>query len=267
MNFDKHLLAFALTGSLIGCGGGGSAKTAPISQAPAPNEKEAGVAAASNGCYDMVLFDTQGTSMRVAYTFSGTVTGSQMATTIVGGMTTFEGQAVRETVLTTSGSNSSQGVTAAVNTSHRTYFKRSGDTLVAYGSVATAGGSASGASFTTTLRTVFSPVYVDPHSTLQVGQSVTTIQSGKLYSTVSGVPGTSETAFSNTVVAKFAGQESVTVPAGTYKACKFELSTTAWGSTTVMTHYVIAGSGVLIKMESDGQTAEATSVRLNGAAL
>jgi hypothetical protein len=64
------------------------------------------------------------------------------------------------------------------------------------------------------------------------------------------------------------GQEQVTVPAGTYSTCKFEVTTA--DSPVVTTSWVIVGKGIPVHTSSsgsDGVTIKATAITLNGAHL
>jgi hypothetical protein len=203
--------------------------------------------------------------MVVAYTYSGTITGTQTGDTLVGGITTFEGRQARETTVTTTGSNTLSGTTVAVNTNIKSYSTRAGDTVTQYGAIVAASGSAAGINFTTTTKIVYNPPYVDTFYTLAAGQSVTVAQTGTASTTNSLVAGTTNTAVNTSTTTKYVGQESVTVPAGTYNTCKFEV--TAAGSSEVTTSWVIVGKGIPVQITSTGQAIKATSVQLNGATL
>jgi hypothetical protein len=107
--------------------------------------------------------------------------------------------------------------------------------ILSYGTVATV--PVPGGTFET--KQVFTPAARDKRFTLNPGE--TTVYS-QTYTTTITPPGTTETTTANPTVT-YEGQESVTVPAGTYTACKF--SQTFSGSTT--TTWIIKGSGVMAK--------------------
>jgi hypothetical protein len=233
--------------------------------------------ATSNDCFDFELADTAGTHIVVGYGYSGTVTGNETVDTTVGALTTFEGFAARQTTVSTSGTHTAAGRSTAVNTYWTAYQSAEADIgLTQYGLKSSAtvfdpccGGDVT---ITTTNKTVFSPPYVDPQYSLALGQSRTATLSGTLTTTIrrnfggDQVSTTPLTAVSTTTT--YAGQEWITVPAGTYKACKFQVI--ASNADAVTTHWVIAGKGITVKTVVSGsadQTIEAKSVLLNGVGL
>ena len=66
----------------------------------------------------------------------------------------------------------------------------------------------------------------------------------------------------------YVGQESVTVPAGTFNACKFTEDATATfdgqTSTSTATTWMAVGSGQFLKSVSEGDTNELVSASING---
>ena len=224
----------------------------------------------ANGCFDLALADTQGTHIVVGYTYSGNVTGTQSVDTTIGGLTTFEGNTARETTILTTGTNTAQGQTVSINTTGKSYTARTGDAeMTQYGHSSAFSTTSSGFTFNTTIRTVLSPPYVDRMYSLAVGESATATMSGSATTTMSGIPGVPDqvntSSFSSTSTTRYVGQESVTVPAGTFNACKFE--TTTSGSADVNTSWFVVGKGVHVKSTYPGQAIEATSATINGAPL
>lgn len=223
----------------------------------------------ANGCFDLALFDTQGTHLEVAYSYSGSMTGTQVMDTTVGGLTTFEGYQARET--TTLVSANHDGMSS--NSTTRSYILRTGDAEVThYGTIGTYSSTMQGVTYSSTIRTVMSPPYVDPQYSLAIGASVTSTHSGFSTTTTSmtGAPDqTHASPFSSTMTTKYVGQESVTVPAGTFNTCKFEVTTS--GSTDVSTSWFIAGKGIHVKSSysynSTVSVIQAVSVKLNGVPL
>jgi len=219
----------------------------------------------TNGCFDLALFDTQGTQLEVAYSYSGHTTGTHTMNTTVGGLTTFEGYQAREVITLVSGSHAGM----SSNSTTRSYSSRTGDAEVTYyGSISTYSSTMEGVTYNSTVRTVMSPPYVDAQYSLAVGASVTSTHSGSSTTTTSmtGAPDQIYASpFTSSMTTKYVGQESVTVPAGTFNTCKFEVTTP--GSTDVSTSWFVVGPGIHVKSTYPGQTMEATSVRLNGAPL
>lgn len=223
---------------------------------------------ANNGCYDLALGDTQGTRSVVAYTYTGTITGTQTVTSVVGGIGTFEGVQARETAATTTGSNTIAGTTVALNTENKYYFNRTGDSeLTQYGGVTTATSSVAGFNILTTIKSVFSPPWVSRQFTLGLGESLTETLNSVITTTISGfgAPVVTPSNFSYTSTTKYVGRETITVPAGTYSTCKFEV--TSGSPSTLTTNWSIVGNGLLVQTVSGGQTIKATSVQLNGSAI
>ncbi|WP_331344215.1 hypothetical protein [Cellvibrio sp. UBA7661] len=104
---------------------------------------------------------------------------------------------------------------------------------------------------------------------LNAGESYT--QKYSITSTVQvlGFPATVTSDYDSTVT--FKGTESVTVPAGTFDACRFETNTKSTTSnittTSVYINWVTVNSGVSIKTESEGDVTELVSGSINGSAI
>lgn len=65
---------------------------------------------------------------------------------------------------------------------------------------------------------------------------------------------------------KYIGRESVTVPAGTFNACKFQTSSsTDGGAAAVTTEWFAVGSGIFLKNKSGGDESVLISASINGA--
>lgn len=201
----------------------------------------------------------------VSYEFSGDITGTQTVDTLVGAVVAFEGHQARETVTQSTGSNTVSGTTAFVTTNNKSYSNRTGDAeMTQYGLVTEASSSGGGfPHFSTTTRIVFSPPYVERVYALAIGESISALQSGTATNTNSQRWAAITTNISGTINTRYAGRESLTVPAGTYTTCKFEV--TSDGSLT--TNWVIVGKGITVQSTLAGQTVRARSVRLNGQAL
>jgi hypothetical protein len=109
---------------------------------------------------------------------------------------------------------------------------------------------------------------------MALGDTITQSYSGSTTIATGGIlgtPGTSTTTatpVSNTV--KFVAVETLTVPAGTFKTCKFQDYATGTPA-NVTTSWLVYGNGVSVKSESvtasGTQTITATSVKVNGKSL
>ncbi|HSW09085.1 hypothetical protein [Aquabacterium sp.] len=245
----------------------------PLTNYVTPTEPNPG--GTNNGCADLSLYDTQGTRTVMTHAYSGVITGTVTSDTLVGALTSFEGQQAREVVTTTTGSQTIGGMTASADGEIKSYQRKSGDAEVTnYGSVIVKQNSVGGISTTTTLKTVWSPPWVSREYGLAVGQSLSVTQSGSTTSTMTySIPGyppvvnTSSSTLTETV--KYVGRESVTVPAGTFEACKFERTNAEDGS--LSTNWLSVGNGLPLKTVigsgTEMMTMQATSITVNGQPL
>lgn len=251
----------------------------PITKFITPIDPNGGPTGANNGCFDLSYTDVAGSRIVIDYSYSGGITGSETVDTLVGNLTTFEGYQAREVSAKTKGTHTETktGLSVAVDTENKFYLKRTGDAeTTQYGGVLTANSTQAGFNLTTTSRMVWTPPWVDKQYGLAIGGSYTYTQTGTVTMTTGGIPGLpggtpTTTPVSSTQTVKYVGRESVTVPAGTYNACKFESKTA--GSTDLSTQWVVVGKGVPVKTATTDaagkltQTISATAVSLNGQKL
>ena len=208
------------------------------------------------------------------YDYSGIITGQQTVVSTVGNITSFEGSSAREMTATTTGSNTIAGLTVAIDTELKSYQNAAanGETTQ-YGVLLRAVTPTGGFALTTNSKTVFAPPWVDRRYTLTAGQSIVQTYAGTTTSTTTGFPGlpttptTANVSVSQTV--RFVGKESVTVPLGTFQACKFEEFATATPS-EVTTNWLAVGNGVLLRSSATTtqgtQVIAARTLLINGAA-
>lgn len=216
-----------------------------------------------------------GTTVKVVWDYAGPITGTQTVTSTVGQSKTFEGAQAVETVATTTGTNTVAGITTTLDTVVKAYTRKTGSAEITYyGALTTSTQLVAGFSIPMETKTVWSPPWVDHRYSLGVGEQLTQTYSGSTTITSGGLLGspgtvtTTPTPVSNVV--KFVGIESVTVPAGTYNACKFQDWAVAT-PTEVTTTWIVVGKGMLVKTmavtKSGTQTISATSLTLNGQKL
>ncbi|MBI3370025.1 MAG: hypothetical protein HY021_16665 [Burkholderiales bacterium] len=231
---------------------------------------------ANNGCFDLALGDTPGTHAVIAYSYAGTTNGTATVDWTVGALTRFEDNDAYETLVKTISNTTGVGGSTAT-AEIKTYGRRTGDiTQTNYGSSSTASISIGGVAGTVTTTSVYTPPFADRTAGLQLGFSVS--QTSTLVTTsttvlpppVPAFPPTLNTS-TTTTVSTFEAIESVSVPAGTYQACKFVLTYPSAPSLTT-SQWVIRGKGIPVKIVSTapGQTdtvQQATSVTLNGSKL
>ena len=148
--------------------------------------------------------------------YQGPLTGAQHTeskTTFLN--STFNGASgLVETSILTTGTNFASGFAIDVNSTGKVYYKP-----VSTGVLAFYGASLSAVSFgqTVTSTTTYTPPYVNGVANLAVGETGTFVSSGAVTST-----GPGSGPFSNSQTVKFVGKESITVPAGTFNACRYE---------------------------------------------
>jgi hypothetical protein len=247
---------------LAACGGGGGdgASTPPFTAPPA--------AAQALQCFNLALLETPGTTLRIELDLSGVASGTQTVVTTVGNLTTFDGNSSREVVTTAVGSTSASGTPISTDLETRSYrVATSAGVITEYGATARAIITIGGSTGSSNSRSVSNPPSVDRRYTLSAGQSDTLTGTVTTATTTNGVTTTQTENLSQTV--RFVGIESVTVPAGSFNACKFEQAPTN-APADVTTSWVAVGSGVVVRtvaVSSIGtQTASARTIRINGVA-
>jgi hypothetical protein len=232
----------------------------------------------NNGCYDLALHDATGTRIVVVMQHSGMSSGTQTMDWLVKGPKTFETQSAIETEFRLSGTMTTEGQAASFDITSTSYGRATGSAeFTNYGSQSSNTTSAPGG-FTSTsaTKTVYTPPWVTRIFGLAVGQSTTESSTSAITTTttvsapgVSLPPSTTTITTDSTMTTKFVGREQVTVPAGSYNTCKFEITNA--GVTGTTTSWVIDGKGIPVKgsttVGSTQQTHEATSVMLNGQKL
>lgn len=219
-----------------------------------------------------MVWYTPGTTAVLDYAITGAATGSSRSNLTVSGGKTFNGQngllEVFNDQTTTYTAPAALASAGASPTQSRFYFTENGTVSTDFGGTLVASVSSMGLSITTNTTVTYNPARVDRRYTLAVGASNTTTTSMTAASSTNfgAVPATTAT---TTTTVTYIGQESITVPAGTFTACKF---TIAIGGDT-STEWVGKGNGAPLQATSkasDGSsvTLKLTSAtRINGAPL
>ena len=181
--------------------------------------------------------------------YQGTLTGTQHTESKLTSLSsTFNGVPnLTEVSFLTTGTNFVSGYAISTNTTGKAYYKvMSPTTAAVYGAAATA--IVVGQSVTST--TTYTPPYVDGTANLAVGETGTFTQTGNV---VTSGPGSGP--FTTSYTVKFAGKESITVPAGTFNACRYEISTQgAGGVVSVSTNWLYRSFVVKSSAASNGST-------------
>lgn len=182
----------------------------------------------------------------------------------VNGQVAFKGNTATELVIDTTVTASSISVLGVVGTTTRVknYTALTGSTYSTYGQTIAA--TVSG--FTVDAVTSFTPPLQTP-TNLTSGQ-VYTVSSTMKIETV-GIPfPIPAQEFSYSYKFTYVGKESLTVPAGTFQACKVQTTSTSNGTTSNTTQWLVAEGrlkGMPLKTDDGaGTTSVATKLLLNG---
>jgi hypothetical protein len=217
------------------CGGGGGGD----------DSDGAATSVLASECRSSML-TTVGTTFRFDYAYSGAATGGISTVGSVTRLAAFEGQTdATEVDADTSEDFQLTGRAAArQSTNMLSYARQTTDADIVYGSVLT---FTSGADQGAVVRTVFSPPLVDRRFTLSAGQSTTVTTTATATATLpSGQQQVNQ--LSETATVTFTGQEQITVPAGSFRSCRFDVSLAGAAQPNVIWFQV--GSGVVLKIIS-----------------
>jgi hypothetical protein len=138
-------------------------------------------------------------------------------------------------------------------TASRSYSALDGLVTVTFGSIVDLTTPVSGTS-----KSVFTPPFLNRRYTLAPGESTTSTSTMVTTTTLTGMPPTTQTT-SHTQTDRYLGQESVTVPAGTFNACKFE--------TANQTTWEAVGRGVMVKSISLDSSGGTTTMQLTAGSI
>jgi hypothetical protein len=256
--------------------GGSSSSGSTSSPAPAPAPTPAPAPAASAGaaseCFNIAWY-TPGTTAVLDYAITGSATGSTRSNMTVSGGKTFNGQSGlleffqdQTTTYTAPATLASAGT---IPTQSRFYFSENGSVENEYGGTVSTSMTVSGISISTNTTVNYNPAVVDRRFTLAVGGTTTLSTTLSTTSTTNfGSTPTTSTSRNDTVT--YVGQETLTIPAGTFTACKFSIRDKD-GNVTL--EWFGKGNGAPLQFTSrasDGSSfvgSLTTASRLNGAAL
>ncbi len=239
---------------MAGCGGGGGGGGDDGGAGGGGGGGGGNTTGAASDCFNPVLAQV-GTTYRWDARIVGAATGSTTYDARVTRTTTFEGTAgLAETEAAITQSVQSGGNTFTGTSTLLDYAQVGGTTLTQYGQVTTV--TAPQAS---TTRSVWQPPRADTRFALAVGASVDVAWTTN-DTTPPGTGAVQTTARNNRIT--YRGQESVTVPAGTLRACRFEIVETPGNSERI--EWMQVGTGAPLKTTSAPGTANETSIELLG---
>lgn len=158
---------------------------------------------------------------------SGSATGTTVSNATVNGGASFNGASglveVVQNQTTTYTAPATLASVGTVPTLSKFYFKLNGMEELEYGGTVAVTTSVMGFSFATTTTTAFNPPGSDKRFTLAVNGSSAYSTTSSVSVATTGLPATtSNVAIANTVT--YLGQETITIPAGTFTACKFKVA-------------------------------------------
>lgn len=216
----------------------------------------------ASSCFNPIVV-AQGTKVLLNYktTDAETNTVTNIATSIdVKGTTTFNGKSATE-----SASQTQTTGPAASTSATKSYFTAdsSAKSITYHGSIVDVSAPIA-ASSTLTIN----PGMIEQFN-LSAGQSYTQTHSITTATQVLGFPVNTITDFVNEIT--FKGVEAITVPAGTFQACRIETNSksTVLGVsvTSLSTNWITVGSGISIRTEASGDISELVSGSINGTAI
>ena len=186
---------------------------------------------ASSDCLDASLFSTQ-YSWHAEYVISGTVTVGFVADFVHTPNSSFEGQSAGELFVTSTTDTQIGPVTTEV----RTYHQLDGTDILELGSITTLT-----VPFPGTSTSVNTPPKRDRRFSLGVGESSTVTYTATTTSSFEGLPPVPPFSSVLTETVTYLGRETVTVPAGTFDTCKFDVGD------ELSTSWLAAGNGFVVK--------------------
>lgn len=244
-----------------------AAPTPSPSPAPAPS---AGAGAASE-CFNIAWY-TPGTTAVLDYAITGSATGTTRSSMTVSGGKTFNGQTglleFFQDQTTTYSAPATLASAGTIPTQSRFYFSENGSVETEYGGTIATSVTVAGISVSTNTTVTYAPVVNDRRFTLAVG-GTSTWATTLTTTSVTNFGSTPATNTSETTTVTYVGQESLTVPAGTFTACKFSVAT----SSGTHTEWFGKGNGAPLQQTSKASDGTAivlsltAATRLNGAPL
>jgi hypothetical protein len=236
--------------------------TDPTPTDPTPTDPPPVSGGAASQCVDNLAL-VAGTRYLLDYRLSGgPQTMEYTSDSQVLGPKVFEGNQTTEVkalVITTS--------PVSTTTESFNYVGVDGGFSVSYGGTSTMDLAGVG---TTDVKTVFVPPQRFAYN-LAAGESYSQVYEARTTSTttVFGVPNTQQTTVNVAQRITFNGIESVTVPAGTFQACKFtiEEGASAGAYDSSSTNWLAVGSGVPVKNQSENGVLELLRGQVNGTAV
>lgn len=264
----------------------------PLENFITPVDPSPGSTSGGNGCFDLAMLNTEGSNSRIAYRYihlpSSTNEGTYTYEWRVGRIVPFQGKLARVATTRRTGRLTVSGMTEQVHTSTEySYFRRTGTSeITRYGDVTIDEGDRDATStFIWKYKEIPGSPWLDQRYNIALGTELRVTSVADLFvDSELRIDGhTVDTQHGEFIHDPFVGErshsiryerrETVTVPAGTFEACRFSTSGrgnhfnpgTYW--TEPGTYWIIVGKGLLIKASDGYLVQEATSISLNGVIL
>lgn len=223
------LFAATVIATLASCGGGGSSANPTNAGAPSPAPGAAPVpatGATASSCFEAIR-PVVGNRGIVELEFQGPMTGTQRIESVwVSENATFEGNTgLYQGDGTTTGSTVVAGQTIPINFTSKLYSKvTSNGTIAFYGGVTKYADTTptAGPKRIDTFKIVPNPPVIELRANMTEGTSQTYTRNSLTTITLADGTVTPPTSLTSIETEKYIGKETVTVPAGTFNACKFE---------------------------------------------
>lgn len=215
---------------------------------------------------------TPGTTAVLDYAITGSATGTTRTNMTVSGGKSFNGQngliEFFQDQTTTYSAPATLASAGTIPTQSRFYFTENGSVETEYGGTIATSASVAGITISTNTTVTYNPAIVDRRFTLAAGASSTYSTTTTTTSTTNfgSTPAVNST---ETTTVTYVGQESITIPAGTFTACKFTVTTpggtaTEWfgkgnGAPLQFTSRTSDGAAIVVSMTA--------ATRINGAPL
>lgn len=200
----------------------------------------------------------EGTRFQAGYELldGGTAYGTSTIDVLMRGTALFEGVSARFSSVATTSSTASGGVASASTAQNDVFANATAPGVVTrYGQTGSYTSATGTARSTGTTKIVYTPASADATGTLAVGGS---LAQSSTFVTTGTRDGVVQAPLTTTLAqtTRLDAIENVTVPAGTYLACRYTLTI---GATTI-TQWLLGGNGGLLKSVSGSFEQRATSV-------
>ncbi|MCR2745227.1 hypothetical protein [Limnobacter parvus] len=222
----------------------------PEPETPPPNTGGGTGTGSASACANSALATIGTTTSYTFRTTAGSTTINSTVNSEITQRTLFEGNSALEQV------SDSGGVIT------KSYFDFANNITTLFGSESNI--TVSGTQ--TNTKTVFTPPSTVADLTLQAGGSLMRTESSTttVSGSAAGFPFSNSSSASQTVTVTFLGIEPVSVPLGTFQACRFRKEIVNNSQASTVDEWIATGSGIVLKNMSGNGVTETTAATVNG---